>query len=56
MHKDMSYKKKKTMITSFSHDEQDCKPENLSLAFAISEEPQRSLSPYIKAFDSSIIS
>jgi len=48
--------KKKTMITSFSHDEQDCKPENLSLAFAISEEPQRSLSPYIKAFDSSIIS
>ena len=49
-------KKKKTMHTSFSHDEQDCKPENLSLAFAISEEPQRSLSPYIKAFDSSIMS
>ena len=59
MHKKISYKKKnkkKTMHTSFSHDEQDCKPENSSLAFAISEEPQRSLSPYIKAFDSSIMS
>lgn len=44
-----------TAFTSFSHNEQDFKLENWSLALATSEEPQRNLSPYIKAFDSSIM-
>ena len=44
----------KNVFTSFSHDEQDFKQESLSFAQAISEDPQRNLSPYIKAFDSSI--
>jgi hypothetical protein len=45
----------KNAFTSLSHDEQDFKLERLSFALAISEEPQHNLSPYIKAFDSSII-
>lgn len=48
-------RKLETTLTIFSHDEQEIGFVNLSFALAISGEPQRNRSPYIKAFDSSII-
>lgn len=43
------------ILTSSSQGKQQFKPENSSLALAISIEPHLNLSPYIKAFDNSII-
>jgi len=43
------------ILTSSSQGKQQFKPENSSLALAISDVPHLSLSPYIKAFDKSII-
>lgn len=45
----------KNGFTSLIQDGQDMRLESLSLALAISEEPQRNLSPYIKVLDNSIM-
>jgi len=46
---------KNNTLTFLSHGEVELEVESTSVASATSAEPQHNLSPYIKAFDSSII-